>query len=248
MKTIKAFLGIIRSSAYGLNPFWAKNFGVVITMRENDFKCQRSLILDRLNVDLILDVGGHFGEFYEEIRKYGYENEVFSVEPTPQSYQKLAAAGRGDKKFTSLNSALSNFSGTLKMNQFTHSDMNSALDVDPDTDYSIERTYNSIEVPWTTIDELIENQKLLGKKIFLKLDVQGFELVILEGLQKYLHLVVGIQIEVSVNAIYSSASNLVGFQTWADQNGFSISTIETERFQSLHLQAFDVDVIALRVS
>jgi FkbM family methyltransferase len=237
---------MIRGLIFRLNPFWAKNFSVVITMRENDFKCQRSLILNRLNVDLVLDVGGHFGEFYKEIRQYGYEDEVFSVEPTPESYQRLAAVGRGDKKFKAYNSALSNYSGTLKMNQFTHSDMNSALEVNPNTDFGIERTYSTIEVPCITIDELIENQNLFDKKIFLKLDVQGFELVILEGLQKYSHLIVGIQAELSVNEIYSNSSNMVGFQTWADQNGFRVSTIGTERFQSLNLQAYDVDVIALR--
>jgi hypothetical protein len=91
-----------------------------------------------------------------------------------------------------------------------------------------------------------ENAYFLKEKIFLKLDVQGFEINILKGLNKFMDNIVAIQVEISVNSIYKNASNLSEFSRWLNENDFRIASIVTERFHEAETQAYDVDILCLR--
>lgn len=230
-----------------LNPILSQYLKFVIKRRSEDLSWQRKLILEKMGVNVILDVGAHFGEFYEEVRRSGYKNRVISIEPTLSSFEILKKIKSNDQSFKSLNIALGEETGELIINEYEESSMNSILDVDRDSTYILSPKKGSSKIGCMTLDELIQSESLENEVIFIKLDVQGFELKILKGLNKYLESVSAMQVEISINPVYRDASNLPEFIEWLEKNNFKIVSIVTERFHESVVYAYDIDILCVRV-
>ena len=193
-----------------------------------------------------MDGGAHIGEFYQNYRRYGYSGQIICIEPTPESFKRLQLNEKNDERFSLQNFALAEKSGSVNLNLFESSVMNSVLEVNENTSYNIGAPVTVLQVPSISLDDLIDQYAGIFLNIFLKLDVQGLEMQILSGLHRNINSIVGIQVELSINPIYLGASRLLEFVLWTEQNGFDIVSIATERFHRKHLSAYDVDVLALR--
>ena len=77
---------------------------------------------------------------------------------------------------------------------------------------------------------MLTQNKFKKKKIFVKIDTQGYEKKILLGASKVLKKIKGIMLEVSVVAIYKGERDFIemikfmkkkGFYVWAIERGFS---------------------------
>ena len=104
----------------------------------------------------------------------------------------------------------------------------------------------SLLVELKTLDSFIFENSLESEVIFLKIDVQGYEMNVLKGLEKYKDRVIALQVEISINSIYIGASIFLELQNWLNENNFRIISIVTERFDEIQTQAYDVDVLCLR--
>lgn len=166
------------------------------------------------------------------------------MEPTPKSFEILSRIN--DKKLSIFNVGLGEFPGFFRFYEFENSVMNSFLEVDDNTSFQLMPLGENRLIECTTLDLLIERENLQKEIIFLKLDVQGFEINVLKGLNKYKHNVVAIQVEISINSIYKSASNLAEFTGWLSENDFRIASIITERFHETETHAYDVDILCIR--
>ena len=229
-----------------INPIISKYFKFVIKRRSEDLAFQRNTILSKYNVSLVLDVGAHYGETVKEIRSNGYTKKIISIEPTPKSFDILSRIK--DKSFYFFNIAFGEKPGLLRFYEFEDSDMNSFLEVKTNTSYQINQLGVGRLIECTTLDIFMEDNNLENEVIFLKLDVQGFELNILKGLKKYKDKIIALQVEISINSIYKSASNLEDFSKWLIENDFRIISIVTERFHETETQAYDVDILCLRIN
>lgn len=229
-----------------INPFVSKYFKFVIKRRSEDLAWQRKLLLEYFEISVILDVGAHYGEFYEEVRRYDFRRKVISIEPTPTSFEILKKIEDDDSNFKALNFALADVAGDLTIHEFEESSMNSALEVDSSSNYILNVKRTTSLIPCTTLDQVIDAESLQNENIFVKLDVQGFELKILHGLKNYLEAVNLIQVEVSINPIYKEASNLPELMDWLKLNGFAIVSVVTERFHESAALAYDIDILCVR--
>jgi len=79
-----------------------------------DFQIGR--YLRNLDVNLVLDVGAHEGEFYTQLRRAGYTGRIASFEPVPASFERLQAVAAGDEHWTGYNTALGSAPGRLRIN------------------------------------------------------------------------------------------------------------------------------------
>jgi hypothetical protein len=52
--------------------------------------------VDRLEIDLIIDVGANEGQFSEEIRVGGYSGRIISFEPTTEAHSRLLKRSQRD--------------------------------------------------------------------------------------------------------------------------------------------------------
>jgi FkbM family methyltransferase len=228
-----------------VNPILSKYFKFVIKRRSEDLAFQRETILKKFGIELVLDVGAHHGEFVREIRSNGYKGRIISFEPDKNSFIELGKIQ--DHNLEIFFTGLSSEEGFLKFNKYQNSFFNSFLEIDNELNIPITNLIESSFVKVTTLDSFLE-KNLIYDKFFLKLDVQGFEMKILKGLNDYLENLIALQVEVSINAIYSGASNLEEILDWLFENGFHIVSIVTERFDQKMAQAFDVDLLCLKIS
>lgn len=229
-----------------MNPLLSKYFKFVIKRRSEDLSWQRKLLLENLKISTIIDVGAHYGEFYEEVRRHEFRRKVISIEPTRSSYEILKKYEGCDRNFKALNVALADVAGELTFYEYEESSMNSALEVDSSSNYKLNLKESVSSTQCITLDQVIETESLQGDNIFVKLDVQGYEVKILQGLRNCLQSVNLIQVEISINPIYRDASNLLELVDWLKLNGFAIVSVVTERFHESAALAYDIDILCVR--
>lgn len=128
--------------------------------------------------EIIFDIGANIGQtafnmFLKQTKK-GLNPIVYAFEPFPGTFEKFRtnlALNPEINQIHALNLGLSNQEGVLNMG---HNGANSgAFRMTTDTQ-------NSISVPVTSLDEFVsENQ--ITRIDFIKIDVEGYELHVLEG-------------------------------------------------------------------
>src|SRR5436190_19534050 len=158
-------------------------------------------LLDRLEINRVIDVGANVGQYGKMLRRIGYKGRIFSIEPVGEVFEKLSAAADGDDEWMTLKMACGSTEETRSINIFPKSALNSFLSPSPnmrtlDPDSRVERT--------ETVD-VVRLESLLAKimsgienpRVFLKLDCQGLDLEVLEGLGEGITKVYGLQSEVT---------------------------------------------------
>lgn len=172
-------------------------------------------LLSALKINCVIDVGAHFGEYGQSLREIGYTGRIVSFEPVHGSYERLCAAAKGDKAWTTYNVALGRSSTTLEINVPDFSSFASFLGSTQycSEEFGAESTVGIKEtVKVVTLDSMF-GQALAGLRtphVYLKMDTQGYDLEVLGGASGSLPSILGLQSEVSLKPIYE------GMPTWTD--------------------------------
>ena len=162
-------------------------------------------------IDLVLDVGANLGQFATDIRSAGYSNQIISFEPVNQCYKHLisitddawqvenfALGDKNSKKEINISNKTV-YSSILDVNEFGESNFSDSIKVIDKQDIQVKK-----------LDDII--QKLvcnLGKKkIFLKLDTQGYDNRVIHGGLETLKHVQILQTEISCKGIYKDTPSL----------------------------------------
>ena len=82
-------------------------------------------LLSVLEINCVLDVGGHFGEYATMLREIGYAGRIVSFEPVAASFEQLQQAMSSDPHWRGHQLALGAEAGSLEINLFSASDLNS---------------------------------------------------------------------------------------------------------------------------
>lgn len=133
---------------------------------------------------LCFDVGANLGQRSEIFRKLGCR--IVLVEPNPKCKETLDFLFMKDHEIEIVQKAVGAASGQLKFYTHEADATGSAL---PDWDvkvYGRDRGLTEQLVPVTTLDALIDQY---GRPDFVKIDVEGFEFEVLNGLSQSLDLV-----------------------------------------------------------
>ena len=135
--------------------------------------------------DLVFDVGAHVGDRVASFRRLGAR--VIAVEPQPALCRSLKLLFGRDVHVTLVPSAIGSTCGTAEMKINSKNPTISTLSDDFITasrkavGWEGELWSRSLEVPVTTLDTLVATY---GKPTFIKVDVEGFELKVLQGLSQ----------------------------------------------------------------
>ena len=184
--------------------------------------------LARRDVDLVIDVGAATGNYGMTIRAGGYTARICSFEPLDAPFRRLERIAADDLGWSCHRMALGAESGTAEMNVAGNSDSSSLLAMgerharsDPASVYVGTET---VEV--STIDEVWDRIARDGEKVFLKLDVQGFELEALRGAERSLPRIDGVQAELSLVPLYEGAPSWIEVITHLQERGFHPERLE----------------------
>lgn len=173
--------------------------------------------------DLLFDVGANIGQYALRSRKEGYRGRIVSFEPLPDAYATLLEKSKKDPLWTihercavgsgpseaEINISKNSFSSSLRGMLSSHS---SAA---PESLYIGKAKTNVI-----ALDSVFELYSKPGDRIFLKIDTQGFETEVLNGVCDHLRNVNLVQLELSVIPLYENQDPYRYYLDFFEKNGF----------------------------
>ena len=132
---------------------------------------------------LVFDVGANLGEYTKHIMQEAKNVKVYCFEPNPKTFEKLTSNLKGpDIKL--FNYALSDSESTLQLYDYEANGSSSHASLNADVFKTVhEADTTSYDVEVLTVDAIIANEDL-AKIDFLKIDVEGYELNVLQGAKK----------------------------------------------------------------
>jgi len=156
-------------------------------------------------VDLVLDVGANDGGYAHGLLEQGFAGPVVSFEPLTSAHARLEARAAGDARwFVAPRMALGDSDQELDLHIAGNSTSSSLLEMGaahreaaPNSGY-----VGRERVPVRRLDQVQHPAIDRARAMFLKVDVQGFEMPVLRGAEGLLDRIRGVQLELSVIELY----------------------------------------------
>lgn len=170
-------------------------------------EARRAQLMRSRGIDLVLDVGANYGPYALQLRHTGYEGRIVSFEPLGAAYSQLERESAEDPLWDCRRAALGSEEGTVTINVAGNSTSSSLLEMnDRHRTTAPESEYVSTEkVPVTRLDAIWDELAGPDDSVYLKLDVQGFELEALRGAEESLPKIRVVQAELSLVPLYEGA-------------------------------------------
>jgi FkbM family methyltransferase len=199
-------------------------------------------------IDLVLDVGASSGNYGSAIRAGGYPGRICSFEPLESSFAQLERLATRDADWSCYRLALGATSGETEINVAGNSDSSSLLEMgerhlrsDPTSAY-----IGKERIELSTVDEVWDQVVRDGEAVFLKLDVQGFELEALRGAEGSLPHLTGVQAELSLVPLYDGAPDWTEVIAYLQERGFQPQHLEPAFVDPKTEQLLQIDAIFMR--
>jgi FkbM family methyltransferase len=192
-------------------------------------KLRHHLLLSQRHIDLVLDVGANTGQFARQCRAAGYKGEIISFEPSASAHASLLQFAAADPLWSVADRmALGATNGEVEINIAANSYSSSIL---PMLDSHLSaapasRYLHKEKVPLRRLDDVLAPT---DRRIFLKLDVQGYEPQVLAGATELLSQTLAVQLEMSLVPLYEgevlmpeicAGMTASGFELWDFEPSF----------------------------
>ena len=228
----------------------AAYFGYEFTrINKNKYQNQNlhiKALIEHHNIDLVIDVGANMGQFGIELRKSGYQGLIISFEPVKTCYKYLTSIADnnwlvqdyalGDENsLQSINiSNKSVFSSILETNDFGKNKFSESISINDRQDIQVKRLDE-------VLPKIVDN--LDKKKIFLKLDTQGYDLKVLKGSIGIMDFVYAMQSEISCKAIYKNTPPYFEALKEISAMGFNITGIFPLSYDDDTMELLEFDCV-----
>ena len=190
------------------------------------FDSQLRSIFDKLGIDLAIDVGANEGQFSQDLRSFFF-GDIISFEPVTPAFEILERVSSSDKKWHVYNIALGSDDSTQSINVSVATVFSSLL---RSNEYCIERFGASSQgistetVSIRRLDNLLESivPDIHDRRIFLKMDTQGYDTEVFRGLGDKRDHVFALQSEVSLIPIYEGMTHWTRSISIYEEAGFRV--------------------------
>jgi FkbM family methyltransferase len=189
-------------------------------------------LLTYFDVNLVLDVGANIGQFAQGTLAAGYQGRIVSFEPLFSAHTKLKSASRTTARWhVHERCAFGDTATEMSLNVASNSQSSSLLEMLSTHQEAAPRIrYTGAEkVAVLRLDDVAPAYISQSDKVFLKLDVQGYEKHVLRGASQLLPRLCGAQLEMSLVPLYRTETPFEdmldimfghGFEPWALFPGF----------------------------
>ena len=165
--------------------------------------------MEQCGVDLVLDVGANAGQYASSLRSEGFRGEIISFEPLSAAFATLQRHCDEDDAWSCCNVALGNEDGEAQINISANSYSSSLL---PVHDWTVAAEQAVAYVGQETVavrrlDGLLD-ALTDAKRIFLKIDTQGFESRVIEGARAISGRIAMVQLELAWKPSYEGQAKL----------------------------------------
>ncbi|MEO1091773.1 MAG: FkbM family methyltransferase [Pseudomonadota bacterium] len=194
--------------------------------KPRDLDRQLVLLICAAAVDLVVDVGANTGQYGRRLRRGGYTGRILSFEPQPAVCAALAEAVAADLAWTVAEPlALGRHPGRARFQVSAESDMSSLY---PQTSTLVTLSPSShivehIDVDVATLEERLS--AVAGDRLFVKVDVQGGDEAVLDGLAGAWSRVVGVQLELALTKLYDGDVHYLAMCHRLEQLGYRLALV-----------------------
>jgi len=180
------------------------------------------------DISAVLDIGANTGQFARWAAAYFPGKPIHCFEPLADCVAALNRVAASHSNIVVHPFALGEHNGTHQMQRNDYSPSSSLLNM---TDRHRElwphtKTDRPIEIEVRRLDELNER---FSAPLFLKFDVQGYELHALRGAQQVLKKAAVLQLEVLFDRLYEGQSDFLTLMNFLSGHGFSFVDFADER-------------------
>lgn len=179
------------------------------------------------NIDSCFDVGANTGQYAKRLLAVGFKGNIFSFEPQKKAFEQLSKSAAGCARWEAYNIALGDTDGKSVINISKNSVSSSILGINKIlTDAVPETAYMTTEdIQVKRLDTFVAE---IGfkKRIFLKIDAQGFESKILEGALECFSDIYALQLELSCISLYKGEKLFDEMKIFVESKGFYLSSLE----------------------
>ena len=192
---------------------------------ESDTKIVKKLIK---NGDVVLDIGANIGYYTLIFAKLvGNSGKVFAFEPEPENFKIL-------QKNIKINEYANVF---LEQKAVSNNNEKLTLYISDKAGrhsiYKLKKYVKSIDIESVTIDNYLKKNNI-EKINFVKIDVEGAELNVLQGIQNLLDKNIILLIEFSPLYLISCGLEPFDLINFLEKNNFKIYFAENEQFQEFN--------------
>ncbi|MFE7275848.1 FkbM family methyltransferase [Streptomyces sp. NPDC057623] len=199
-------------------PAYSKN---LMTSQER----RRVLLRD---IDVVIDGGANGGQYAKWMRQCGFRRKIISFEPASAAFEVLSEAAGPDDDWHCHNVALGPEDGEVLLH-LTRTSLGSS--VFRRTDLPSRVWPNDVEagtelVPMRSLRSLWHELGCDGRRVYLKLDVEGAELSVLEGAGPLLDRIALLELELPLADMHHDAPTFVDMLNFLTARGFSVVALE----------------------
>lgn len=199
----------------------AQRFGVdIVRYPLADPMARTAQLLKHYRIDCAVDVGANDGGFANAIRRLGYDGRIVSFEPISSAFEALHRTAQRDGNWDTVRCAVGDHEREVTINISGNSGLSSSvlpmlgthLDVAPKSRYVASET-----VRQERLDVILPKMGIgPHNRVFLKIDVQGYEGAVLDGAADLFSAtnVVGLQLELSLQPLYEGS---IGYREAIDR-------------------------------
>ncbi len=198
-------------------------------------------------VDLVIYVGANVGQFASSVRKGGYRGEIWSFEPVASAFAQVEAAAGSDPLWKTFNCAIGAAPET------------SVIHVSGSTVFSSLKATTAAATAFdkasaATHDQAVQIRPLsefidpsTDRRLFLKIDTQGYEQEVLAGAETLLNRCVALQLELPIEHLYEGVWTLQEALAYLSDKGFALAQVRPVNFSLQHpASAIEFDCIFRR--
>jgi FkbM family methyltransferase len=210
---------------------------------------RRRKMMERLGINLVLDVGANNGGYASELRKSGYRGRIWSYEPLSAAFADLSKSAARDDLWKTVNCACGAKAGSAKINVAKNSCSSSLLPMlEAHSASAPESTYISGEtISVCTLDDSVMASLSPEDRVWLKIDTQGYEAEVLKGASRLMPRVRALECELSLVPLYDGQPLIDEMITMIYQMGFRMVGVAPVFFQPETGDTLQVDGMFLRV-
>jgi FkbM family methyltransferase len=188
---------------------------------------RRAALIRSQGIQLVLDVGANRGQYGESLRASGYMGRIISFEPLHAAYAALEARTTADPLWECRRIGLADVDGAAEIHVAGNSASSSLLPMReehvralPHSAYVGKETIALSRLD-TAVSKLPEDANTM-----LKLDVQGYELHVLEGARHSLAKITVVETELSLVRLYDGQPLLKDMTDYLYEAGFELLALE----------------------
>lgn len=201
--------------------------------------------LEKNSIDCFIDIGANYGQTAIEIMRWGYKDDIISIEPVKECHDRLLENSKNYSNWKVLERmAVGDYDGIIDINVSEATDLSSIMEPTE----ILQNSYNKAKKKYSesvTIKKLDTIFKDIGdnKNIFLKIDAQGYDYKILSSSKEFVNKVKGVMVEASLVPLYKDQESYLSYIHYLNDLGMKPHMITERSFSRASKQQLQIDLV-----